>query len=234
MELQEHTADAIWTAEYPIHYSGCDFSARMTIIRLSDGRLILHSPCHIDDAAAARIVALGTVAFIVAPGSYHHLHVASVQAALPVAETWVCPGVEQKQPNLRIDGFLADRPPEAWADTLDQYLVCGNCFGAEVALFHKPGKTLILVDLIENIGDESTAVDWQLRFWWAVFGMWNTPKPAPEYQMGWKDKKAAKASLERILDWDFERIIIAHGDNIDEDAQAVAREAWSRPLSWSV
>lgn len=88
------------------------------------------------------------------------------------------------------------------------------------------------MDLIENIGDQSD-VDWQMRSWRAVFHMWNKPKPAPEYQMAWKDRKAAKASLERILQWDFEHIIIAHGENIDHDAVAVAREAWKRSLSWS-
>ncbi|MBR9652572.1 hypothetical protein [Thalassovita aquimarina] len=57
-------------------------------------------------------------------------------------------------------------------------------------------------------------------------------KRQPDYQLGWNDRKAAKASLQRILDWDFERIIIAHGDNIDSNAKAVARRAWKRPLSW--
>ena len=92
-------------------------------------------------------------------------------------------------------------------------------------------KTLILVDLIENIGDETPHTNWALKFWWkAVFHMWNKPKTAPEYQIGWKDKAAAKKSLERILEWDFERIVIAHGDLIEADAKAVARRAWQKPL----
>lgn len=33
---------------------------------------------------------------------------------------------------------------------------------------------------------------------------------APEYQLGWKDKKAAKRSLEQMLEWDFERVLLAH------------------------
>jgi hypothetical protein len=89
------------------------------------------------------------------------------------------------------------------------------------------------VELIENIGYRTPGTDRKLKFWWkAVFHMWNEPKPAPEYQIGWKDRKSAKASLERILQWDFRRNIIAHGENIDHDAVAVARKAWRRPLSW--
>ena len=83
----------------------------------------------------------------------------------------------------------------------------------------------------ENITDSTPNVNWQLKLWWkAVFHMWNHPKPAPEYQLGWKDKTAARKSLKRILQWDFERIVIAHGDLIETDAKATALEAWRVPL----
>jgi len=61
--------------------------------------------------------------------------------------------------------------------------------------------------------------------------MWDHPKPAPEYQLGWKDKAAASESLKRILDWDFEKIILSHGDLIDKDAKAIAQEAWKATLA---
>jgi hypothetical protein len=48
--------------------------------------------------------------------------------------------------------------------------------------------------------------------------------------MGWKDKPAAARSLERILDWDFERVVLAHGDLIETNAKAIVRDAWSNPL----
>lgn len=110
-------------------------------------------------------------------------------------------------------------------------LVHGSRFIQEVAFFHRPSQTLILVDVIENYGDDTTEANAILRFWWKyVFRMWNRPKPAPEYQLGWKDKAAAKESLERILKWDFNRIIIAHGDLIEDDAKQVARNAWQTIL----
>jgi len=102
-----------------------------------------------------------------------------------------------------------------------------------VAFFDRLSKTLILTDLLENIGEKSGAVSWQFKLWWKiVFHMWDNPKPAPEYQMGWKDKRAAKRSLERILGWDFDRIILSHGENIEADAKAILRKAWARPLSF--
>ena len=231
-DLYEYQRDAIWIKEYPMHFAGTRFNARMTIVRLANGRLFVHSPCEIDAHAKSAIEALGEVEFIVAPGSYHHLYIPSAQRAFPEAETFICPGIERKRPELEFDWFLGDRPDPRWEADFDQVLVRGNRFIWEVAFFHKATRTLLLVDLIENFTDRSEDVSLTLELWWkAVFRMWGTPKPAPEYQLGWKDKTAARQSLERILEWDFERIIVAHGDLIEEHAQEVARHAWRRPLA---
>jgi len=229
--LTEYVPGRIWLKEYPVRFGGMDFSARMTVVRLDSGRLLIHSPCDIDAGLKAGIEALGPVAFIIAPGTFHHLHVGSCQRAFPAATTHICPGIEKKQPGLAFDRLLGDAPDPGWAADLDQVLLHGARFMREVAFFHRSSRTLILVDLIENYGDNSGQVDWLLRFWWKfVFRMWNRPKPAPEYQLGWKDKAAARKSLERILEWDFERIVIAHGDLIEEDARDVARTAWRAVL----
>jgi hypothetical protein len=204
----------------------------MTVIRISDTKLMLHSPCEIDAATKEAILALGDVACIVAPGSYHYFHIASAQAAFPGADTYICPGIERKRPDIDFDWFLGDRPPELWMGALDQVLVRGNKYIWEVAFFHKPSQTLLLVDLIENITDQTPNVNWLLTLWWkVVFRMWNHPKPAPEYQLGWTDKAAARKSLQKILQWDFEKIVLSHGDLIETDANETALEAWKVPLS---
>lgn len=88
------------------------------------------------------------------------------------------------------------------------------------------------MDLLENIGDDYTHdAGLLLRFWWkAVFHMWNNPKPAPEYQLGWGNKDIVRKGLEKILSWDFEHIILAHGNLIEMDAKAVAKKAWQDVL----
>ena len=126
MPLSEYVTGQLWLQEYPIHFAGCDFNARMAVIKVSDTKLMIHSPCEIDSATKKAILALGDVAYIVAPGSYHHLYVPSAQAAFPDAETYMCPGIERKQPELDFDWLLGDRPQEAWAGILDQVLVRGN------------------------------------------------------------------------------------------------------------
>jgi hypothetical protein len=230
-DLFEYQKDAIWIREYPIRYAGTRFNARMTIVRLGNGNLFIHSPCEIDEHTKSMIEPLGTVEFIIAPGLYHFSYIKSAQQAFGEAETFICPGIERKLPDLNFDGLLSDRPDPRWEKDLDQVLVRGNKYIWEVAFFHKPTKTLLLVDLIENFTDETEDVSWSLKLWFkAVFRMWENPKPAPEYQLGWKDKQAARRSLKKILEWDLERIIIAHGDLIEENARQVALNAWRRPL----
>ena len=60
-----------------------------------------------------------------------------------------------------------------------------------------------------------------------------SPKPAPEYQLGWKDKNVVRQSLNRILQWDFDRVILAHGDLIETNAKEVVKKAWEIPLKGS-
>ena len=230
IKIFEH--EAIHVVEYPIHFAGCDFSARMTIIRLADGSLWLHSPCQIDEHLKAEIAALGPVRHIIGPGNFHWLHLDKAQECFPDAEVYICPGIEQKAPMLEFDWFLGDCPPDVWEGEFDQVLIRGTRFIWEVAFFHRSSKTLILTDLVENIGDSTPGVNFLIKFWWkAVFRMWNTPKPAPEYQLGWKHKQAVRASLEKILAWDFDKVILSHGDLITNNAKDVVRKAWHKPLS---
>ncbi len=222
----------VWLKRYAVRFAAMDISARLTLLRLRDGSLLAHSPCPIDAKLEAEVETIGPLRHIVAPGDYHYFHVADWQEAFPEATTWICPGVERKLPDLRFDWILGDRSPAEWQDEIDQVLVRGTRFMVEVAFFHRASRTLVLTDLVENIGDDTPgASDRHLRFWWkVVFRMWNRPRPAPEYQMGWRDKAAARESLERILAWNFERVVLAHGDCIDVDAKARLQEAWAKPL----
>ena len=229
--LREYVPGMIWLCSYGVKYFAAKLDARMAVIRLRDGRLMLHSPCEITPELAQQIKSLGEVAYIVGPSNFHYLHVPSAQAAFPDAKTWICPGIEQKRPDMQYDFMLDDTPPPDWADELDQVLVRGSRWMWEVAFFHRASQTLSLVDLIENITDATPRVNWVLKLWWkGLFRMWNKALPAPEYRMGWKDKAAAKASLKRILAWDFKRIILAHGDLVETDARQMAETAWASVL----
>lgn len=229
--FREYVPDFIWLASYSVRTAGAAFEARTALIRCGEGSLIVHSPGPFDDAACDEIASLGPVRVIIAPGNFHHLHVAACQRAFPGAETWICPGVERRQPALRYDGVLGEAAPASVAAEFEQVLVRGGRLMCEVAMLHRPSRTLLLVDVLENFTDATPGVNWLVRASFKAFGMWNNPTPAPEYRFAWKDRQAARESLQRILAWDFERIVISHGDLIERGAKDVARRAWRRILA---
>ena len=230
--LLEYVRDQIWILEYPIRFMGMDLFARMTLIKLANGDLFVHSPCRIDRSLKDEIDHIGNVRYIVAPGTFHHLYVPDFQQSYPDAETFICPGLERKRPDIKFEWVLGDGPDHRWETDIDQVLIRGTRFIREVAFFHKPSKTLILTDLLENIGDDyQHTASLLLRFWWkVVFKMWNKPKAAPEYQVGWGNKKIVKQCLERILAWQAERVIIAHGELVENNVNEILFSAWQKVL----
>lgn len=226
MELTVFVPGQIWLCAYPIKMGGMRFDARMTVLRLRSGELMLHSPCAINTELAKEISILGPVAHIVAPGNYHTKYIAAAQAAFPNAKTWICPGIERRRPDIPYDGILGDAAPADWALEIDQALVQGRIM-SELVMLHRASRTLIVVDLIENFTDATPHVSVGLKIWFKyLLRMWDNPRPAPEYRAGWSDRQAAARSLGRILAWDFDRIIVSHGDLIENDAKAKARQAW--------
>eukprot|EP00562_Extubocellulus_spinifer_P005785 CAMPEP_0178515210 /NCGR_PEP_ID=MMETSP0696-20121128/24435_1 /TAXON_ID=265572 /ORGANISM="Extubocellulus spinifer, Strain CCMP396" /LENGTH=234 /DNA_ID=CAMNT_0020145357 /DNA_START=180 /DNA_END=884 /DNA_ORIENTATION=+ len=233
MPLLQKFEENVYTCPYPIHYAGCRFNARMTVLRLSDGNLALHSPCDISPALKEEIERLGQVSYVIAPGNYHYFHVAQCKAIFPSAQVYLSPGLEKKQPKLlELDARVLNDKDDSIDKDVQHIFLAGNRIINEIAFYHSPSKTLVLTDSIEYIGDDTPGTNWVLRMWWFIMRMWNKPKPAPEYQMGWicRNKQESRECMNRILGWDFEKVIIAHGDNITSNGRTVVRQAWSSVL----
>ncbi len=222
--LREVVPGLLWVKEHPVRIAGLRFLTRMTVIRLNDG-LCLHSPVEIDAATRSTIAELGPVRAIIAPSTVHHLFVASAQRAFPSTRTCAIKGLEAKRKDLRFDELLGDEPPPMWAGQMDQ-VVIGNRVMREVEFFHRASRTLVAVDLVENFRHETPGTNATLRAWMRLFGMWGRPRPAPELRWLTRDRKAARAALERLLAWDFDRAVIAHGELLNRNPHEAIREAW--------
>lgn len=224
MRLHEVFPNQVWVKEHPVRLAGGRFLTRMTVLRLDDG-LCLHSPVEIDAPTRSAIEGLGDVRAIIAPSTFHHFFVVSAQQAFPVARTYGIKGLETKREDLHFDELLGDEPPIAWASQMDQ-VVIGNRVMREVVFLHRASRTLIATDLVENFRDGTPGTNAILRAWMRLFGMWGRPRPAPELRLFTRDKKSARLALDRLLAWDFDRAIIAHGELLDRDPKRAIREAW--------
>ncbi len=61
----------IWLADRPQRFHGLEVGTRMTVIRLADGSLLLHSPVELDFELRCEIDRLGRVRLAVAPNRVH-------------------------------------------------------------------------------------------------------------------------------------------------------------------
>ena len=66
--------DNIWDHEMPIRFGGIPLWHRMTVIRLSSGGLMVHSPTKLDFATQEAFQKLGPIVAIVAPSWRHDLY----------------------------------------------------------------------------------------------------------------------------------------------------------------
>jgi glyoxylase-like metal-dependent hydrolase (beta-lactamase superfamily II) len=184
--------------------------ARMNVVRLGDGTLLVHSPTPVDDSLAAEIAALGQVAYLVAPNCFHHLYVAPFLARFPGAKVYGAPGLAQKRPDLTLAGTLDDGAAVPWAGALDQIALGGAPKLNEVVFLHRASRSLLVADLLFNV----TAPDnWATGLVLRLMGTYK--RLGPSRLLRWwltKDRRALKAGVERMLAWDFVRVLPGHGE----------------------
>ena len=221
--MLEQVDQGLWCAGYDLMLPGkIHFNCRMTIIQMPHGQLLLHSPVPIDDGLAKEIETLGQVAWVVAPNNYHHLNLRACAQRWPDAALWGPPGLSEKRKRLDFSGTLGQGMPEAWESTLAVQWVEGAPKMNEFAFFHKPTKTLIVTDLMFHIHHYQTR---QTGLLLRVVGAHKKLAQSRFWRFFTKERKIAGKSAAALFRWDFQRIIMAHGEILEVDARGKARDA---------
>jgi hypothetical protein len=203
---------------------GLSIGTRMTAIRLADGGLFLHSPVEPDAATRADLDELGPVRFVVAPSKVHHFFVGAYRSAYPEAELWAAPGLPEKRRDLRFDRVLGDGAPPGWKEEIDQLLFAGAPFVNEVLFLHRKTRTLLVTDLAMNFaGGEPLAT----RLWLRLTGLHRGFGVSRFIKALVRDRAAARESLERVLAWDFERVVVTHGIVLQRSGKRLLRGAYA-------
>ena len=225
-------ADDLWVVDAaPISAAGLPLPVRMTVLRLTSGDLILHSPTRISPQLQAEIDGLGSVAHLVAPSYAHWMFMSDWQRAYPDATTWAAPGLRRRRQvrrsGLRLDHELSDQPPAEWSNEISLVLIQGGPF-TEVALYHRPTRSLILTDLVQNLEPDRLPV--AARGAASLLGITAPHGRAPAYLRGLLHAGGAQAqaAAARLVALAPERVIFAHGDWFRHDATA---RLW-RSLDW--
>lgn len=217
--MLESIGQDIWTCFMPMRIFGLAFNSRMTIIRLENGKLWVHSPIKKTEKLLAEIRALGDIQYLIAPNLLHHLFIGDWKSDFPKAELLAPKGLSKKRPDLDITNELNKFEN---VDEVDMCQVLGMPLVNEYLFFHHKSQTLIVTDLC-FYQKEATGLT-AFYFWLNnVKNQMNSPK-----LVLWaiKDKAELQKSLERTRNYNIRQISMCHNFVLTDSAD---RE-WTRVL----
>lgn len=218
----------LWLAEHPLRAMGMEVGRRMSVVRLGDGGLWLHSVCRLTANVRAWLDGLGAVRFVVSPSRTHHRWMEDYRDAYPNALLVAPPGLAAHRSDLDFDRTLGNAPDPAWTAELDQleFPIRGDY--REIVFLHRSTGTLILTDLCFNMPAGrglATSLAARLLGYDRKLGVSRLIRALVA------DRAAAHTAARRILAWDFDRVIVGHGDVIESGGHAAVERAfaWLQP-----
>jgi hypothetical protein len=226
-ELLLQFGPEIWIADGPVtSFHGFPYPTRMAVIRLSDGSLFVWSPIALTDSLGAAVNALGPVRHLVSPNALHHLFLAEWKSAYPAARLYGTPRLRRKRQSLNFDAELSDAPEPEWVADIEQVVLHGSFALTEVVFFHRGSHTALFADLIQNFPR-----DWFKGWRGFVARHCGIVAPNPGAPCDWRasflNRRAARNSLDKVLAWPIERVLIAHGDLPTGDGAAFVHRAFA-------
>lgn len=229
-------ADGLWVMDGPlVPYSVGPFEipcpTRMTLIELGRGAMLVHSPIALTREASGGLSRIGHVAAILAPNSFHHLHVAPWANAFPKAPVFTAPHMPAKADLPSRASVIDETSGSPWPGLIDIEVVDAGRW-SELALLHRPTKTLILTDLIQNF-EEDRVTGGMTKLLLSFGGtLGNPPRASRDMQFSarlgghWDE---LRRSLQRIKEWAPERVLFAHGTSPETPAE----ELLERGFAWA-
>jgi hypothetical protein len=214
--MLERVHDTLWIANGDIvRFYGFPYPTRSVIARFINGDLWVWSPVRLSPELRTKLGLLGRVAHLVSPNKLHHLHLEDWKAAYPKAELWGPQSTIRRHRGVQFREPLQDMPPASWQPDFDQAWFRGSVAMDEIVFLHRPSQTVIVADLIEALCDRFVREHW--RWWWrplAVLGGITADKPSTplDWRLSFVHRAAAREARAKVLSWDCERVIMAHGE----------------------
>jgi hypothetical protein len=223
-------AENLWVVDYPVKFYGLPLDTRMTVMRINGGELVVISPIQVSPELIAGLATIGKVRYIIAPNLYHHLFAKDFVAAYPDAEFWAVEVMQQKRPDLKPNRYLTESDGELGSDLVYRNFPAfrvleprGNMPINEYVFCHRPSGTVILTDTAFNFGPES---HWLIQALAKAAGIDQKLQPSTLERWALRDRDAAIATIQTMLSWDFDRVIMAHGSIVETDGKRRLRKGY--------
>lgn len=224
MTVLEAIAEGVWGQTSIVRLpGGMRMPCRATILRLPTGGMAIHSPVTIGEQAAREIDALGRVEVLIAPSCGHWVFLEAAKARYPNARVFAAAGLEKKLGKLPFEPLPTSGAIDGLGMAVER--IGGAPAMGEHVFLHEASRTLVVSDLVFNV---RRCESFMMRCVLRLTGTWNKTAQSRVWRLVVKDRAAAATSAAHVLSWDFERVVVGHGDVIEDDARQRMREA----LGW--
>jgi hypothetical protein len=215
-------SENLWLVTGPV--PGMSLKRVMTVARLGDGRLVVHSAIALDAAGMAALEAWGTPAFLLVPGRMHRLDAPAYKRRYPQLEVLAPRGSRKFVAEVvPVDGTYEDFPAD---DTVQLTMLPGikELEGAMIVR-SADGVTVVVNDAVFNMDKKRDPLGW---FFTTVMGSAPGPRISRLFKLlAVRDKQAFRGELERLATTpQLVRLIVAHEKVASgPDAAAALRQA---------
>ncbi len=164
---------------------------------------------------------LGHVTDLVAPNFFHCGGIKKSAARFRDAKKWGPPGVTAARPDI---AWSAELTEETWSyqDELPLIFLEGAPKLNEVVFVHRPSKSLIVSDLCFNLVDSEGIGAWLIL---TLFGTYRKFGVSRLLAQVVRDRGLFEKSLQKLLSYDFDNIIVSHGHNVMGNGKALLQRA---------
>jgi hypothetical protein len=203
------------------------FERKMTVFLLATGEVAVHSAIAMDEAGMAALEAIGRPAWILVPNSLHYSDASWYGDRYPSARVLVPAAARSKlfEKVRRIDGSLDEDWPDASRGELAVVPLQGTRIN-EVALVHGPSRTLVLTDAVFHYGGHD--LPWLARSFMRANRAYDRFGPSRIFtSFVVQDRDAFRASIDALLEHDFDRVVMSHGRILDTGGKEAIRDAFA-------
>ena len=218
---------SLWINEVPFKLIGINFGNRMTCIKLSDGSIWLHSPTKFEESTFKALGSIGNIRYLITPSLMHNLFVMDWKEKSEASQLLAPEKTKKVQSDIQLNENNAESITTMFNGEISCIPIKGMPVLQEYAFIHHASKTLILTDLAFNFGK---AVKGWAKLFIKLYGAYDKFGPTLTIRALIKNKDAFRESLNSILQHDFERIIVSHGNTINANGKEILKQAFSKYL----
>jgi hypothetical protein len=218
-------ADDVMLLSFPWRTLGIDFRRNVTLLRLTDGRVVVHSTAPFTEHDIAAITRFGEPSWLVEATLMHDTFAKEGRKAFPEIP-YLAPGDFAKTTGVQTESLLPQ--PRDWDGEIDVLRIEG-VRTSEHALFHRRSRTLVVADLFFSFPEETSG--WPRLF---VRHLMRLPRLFGisffYRRLIIRDKLAFESSMRTLLALDFERLVVAHWQPVETDAKRAVEQAVAKAV----